>query len=75
MVKPDTNQYKRNMVNFNPTTFTTDLATNFAKTNYETQNANELGKNIIDTFKNRFPCSYEKDVKKKKLKTIKNHAY
>ena len=52
MVKPDTIQYKRNMVNFNPTIFTTALTTNFAKTNYVTQNANELGKNIIDTFTN-----------------------
>ena len=50
MPKHNTNQYRRKMVNFNPITFTTELRTNLAKTDYHTQNANELGKNIIDTF-------------------------
>ena len=47
MPKHNTNQYRRKMVNFNPITFTTELRT---KTDYHTQNANELDKNIIDTF-------------------------
>ena len=52
MLKPNINQYRRNMVNVNPTTFTTELTTNLAKTDYLTQVAGELGKNIIDTFTN-----------------------
>ena len=50
MPKHNTNQYRRKIVNFNPITFTTELRTNLAKTDYHTQNANKLGKNIIDTF-------------------------
>ena len=59
------------MINFNPTTFTTD----FTQTNYETQNANELGKNIIDTFTNTLDSlAPMRKMSKKKLKTIKNHG-
>ena len=71
MVKPDTNQYKRSMVNFNPTTFTTELTTNFAKTNYEMQNANELGKNIIDTFTNTLDSLAP--MRKMSKKEVKNN--
>ena len=59
------------MVNLNPTTFTTELTTNFAKTNYETQNANELGKNIIDTFTNTL--DFLAPMRKMSKKEVKNN--
>ena len=48
--KSDINHYKRNMADFNAASFTNALTTKFAQTNYESQNSNELSKNIVDTF-------------------------